>query len=67
MTSADKDRHIHNIRIVAAILAAERMQGWANPLVSYLTDAADAWEDKPRSKEPAEAVLSRASTEPQGE
>lgn len=35
------------LRAVAAILAAERLQGWANPLVVDITDAADLLDPPP--------------------
>ena len=49
-------RQATELRRVAAILASERIQGWANPLVSTLTDIADAL-DGPVRTDTGEAIL----------
>jgi len=46
------------VRKVAAQLSVERFNGWANPLVSDLVDAADFLEGKTPMNESSEAVLS---------
>lgn len=45
------------LREVAAILASERIQGWSNPLVSTLTDIADAIEKEQVAPEPARVPI----------
>lgn len=36
----EAQRHAHSVELVAAQLSSERIQGWSNPLVCKLTDAA---------------------------
>jgi hypothetical protein len=46
------------VRKVAAQLSVERFNGWANPLVSDLVDAADFLEGKKPIQDSSDAVLS---------
>jgi len=46
------------LRKVAAQLAAERVQGWANPLVGTLTDAADFLDPPAPLPNPPDVVTS---------
>ncbi|MBZ9659829.1 hypothetical protein LB523_12305 [Mesorhizobium sp. ESP-6-4] len=54
--------HAQRLREVAAVLAAERIQGWANPLVCVLTDAADAIAGRQDFGYTGEVVLSDAAS-----
>lgn len=44
--ASEGERFGASVRKIAAQLAAERVQGWANPLVATLVDAADFLEQK---------------------
>lgn len=54
----ERKRHAEQILRVAAFLAATRMQGWANPLVCDLTDAAYFLDPSRRETSTGEAALS---------
>ena len=56
MTEAEQ--HAARIERVAAQLAAERVQGWSNPLVGDLVDAARFLRNEPTPVDTGEAVLS---------
>lgn len=59
--TAEGQRIADKIRKVAAQLSAERMQGWANPLVSVLVDAANYLEQAQPKSVGGDAVLSAPS------
>jgi len=54
----DAARHAKSLREVAAVLSTERIQGWANPLVTLLTDAAEAIAPQPLPANAGQWVLS---------
>lgn len=53
----DAARHAQRLREVAAVLSTERIQGWANPLVTLLTDAAEAIAPQPLPENAGQWVL----------
>ncbi len=50
--------HAERLRNVAAVLASERIQGWGNPLVLSLTEAADFLDGRETQEDDGAVVLS---------
>lgn len=53
------EQHANELMRVAAQLATERIQGWANPFVVSLVNAASFLRDEPAPVDTGDAVLSQ--------